>query len=86
MKNVVERAVILCEDRHISIHHLPLELQKTKKTYHADPEKIMTLKELEKKQIITTLDHTGNNKAAAARLLGINISTLARKMKKYEVQ
>ena len=42
------------------------------------------LQELERKMILETLAQNGNNKAAAARELGIPLSTLKRRLKNYE--
>ena len=85
LKNVIERATILCEGNLIAIHHLPAELRSrlgdidsTKST------NLITMEETEKRQIEITLAHTKNNKAAAARILDIDVSTLTRKIKKYQ--
>lgn len=39
----------------------------------------------EKKQILSALEHSGGNQSKAALLLGINRSTLWRKLKKYQI-
>ena len=87
IKNVVERACILCDGALINVHHLPGFVN------HA-PEPVrgghdmhpMTIEEAERGLIARTLAHTHQNKAAAARILGINISTLSRKMRRYQVE
>jgi DNA-binding protein Fis len=43
----------------------------------------MSLAELEKQHILGVLDSVGNNQRAAAKILGINPSTLWRKLKAY---
>ena len=43
----------------------------------------LTAAELEKKLILQTLSETGNNKAAAARRLGLNEKTIRNKLKSY---
>jgi len=43
-----------------------------------------TLDEIEQKYILATLAETRDDKPAAARLLGIDLSTLYRKLKRYE--
>ncbi|MFN7999792.1 MAG: helix-turn-helix domain-containing protein [Acidobacteriota bacterium] len=43
----------------------------------------LTLDELERRYIFATLDRTGDDKARVAELLGIDLSTLYRKLKRY---
>jgi DNA-binding NtrC family response regulator len=45
----------------------------------------LPIRELEKRHILRTLRHTRGNRTEAARLLGINPSTLWRKMKTYDI-
>lgn len=46
----------------------------------------VSIRELERRHIIQMLEHTDGNRAEAARNLGINPTTLWRKMKVYEIQ
>lgn len=48
--------------------------------------KIPTLKENEKHHILTTLELTGRNKSKAAQTLGMERSTLDRKLKRYAAE
>jgi DNA-binding NtrC family response regulator len=43
----------------------------------------LSLEEIERDHIVRTLEHTYNNRSAAARLLGITRQSLLRKMKRY---
>ncbi len=52
----------------------------------ATTEKTSSLKDLEKQSIINALIKSGNKKNKAALLLGINRSTLWRKIKEYKIQ
>jgi DNA-binding NtrC family response regulator len=45
--------------------------------------RVLTLRESEIRMIRRALRHTGGNKARAAKLLGINITTLYRKIKSF---
>jgi DNA-binding NtrC family response regulator len=45
----------------------------------------MSIRELERLHIERMLRHTSGNRGEAARLLGINPTTLWRKMKTYEI-
>jgi len=46
----------------------------------------LSLSDLEKEHILQTLNHTDWNKSQAATILGIERSTLDRKIKLYELQ
>lgn len=85
LKNVIERSVILCDDE-LNIEHLPIELQ----NYKGLTEKGKTLSAFsmasaEKLHIQKILNHTGGNKAEAARLLEIGPATLYRKIDEYKL-
>lgn len=86
LKNVIERAVMLCESDRIGAFHLPKELRRNiSGSGNINKPQLLTIEESEKRQIIDTLNHTKNNKAKAARILGIHVSTLARKIKGYGI-
>jgi DNA-binding NtrC family response regulator len=42
-----------------------------------------TVDEMERRLILHTLQHTGNNKTRAAEILGISLKTLHNKLHKY---
>lgn len=79
LKNVIERAVIL-SDNTLHPSSLPFDFgTDNNKTF------IFDLAEAEKLQIQRVLQHTGGNKAEAARLLNIALATLYRKLKEYDL-
>jgi DNA-binding NtrC family response regulator len=89
LENVVERAVILQEDsRTISVRDLADKIvgrgQRT--TGSTIRESGITLEELEKKYMIQVLNETGWHKKRAAEILGINPSTLYRKIRSYGLE
>jgi DNA-binding NtrC family response regulator len=45
----------------------------------------VTASEAEKELILKTLQMTGNNKAEAARKLGLDVKTIRNKLKKYGI-
>jgi two-component system response regulator HydG len=47
---------------------------------------LMMLSEVERIQLLHTLEATGNNKSKAARILGISRQTLREKLKSYQAQ
>lgn len=85
LKNVMERAVILAKGEWIDLSHLPPYLQHA--TVEPSDQIVLPLgtsaAEAEKKLILRTLELTGNNKAEAARQLGIDVKTIRNKLKTY---
>lgn len=91
LKNVIERAVILCNDSELQSEHLPLELQhgvskigasNTFSLFSSDSD---SLEEMEKRHIINVLKKYNGNKSKTARMLNISRSTLREKMKNYGI-
>lgn len=82
LQNAIERAATLAEDR-IELHHLPQKVRAAEGGYRDLTGQTVTLEELERRHILDTLDRVGDDKAQAAALLGIDLSTLYRKLKRY---
>ena len=85
LENVIERAVILTEDGVITPGDLPervLQGGKGRGSLVID-NPTMTLDELEREYILKVLHHTGGQKKRASEILGINPSTLYRKLLAY---
>jgi DNA-binding NtrC family response regulator len=87
LKNMMERAVILSKDEWIEPIHLPAYVRDpaVDQTQELVIPTGLTAAELEKRLILQTLNETGNNKAAAARRLGLNEKTIRNKLKAYGV-
>jgi transcriptional regulator with PAS, ATPase and Fis domain len=90
LRNVAERALVVCEGERIEIDHLPAALRaKGRREAPAGGDvakplnKIMT--DTERQAISDALSRSGNNRAKAARLLGIHRTGLYQKMKKYKM-
>jgi DNA-binding NtrC family response regulator len=87
LKNVIERAVVLCRSQEIDQEDLLLTTLSTAgDTGEARlQEKFLpaSLSDLESRHILATLHHTRWNKSRAAGLLGIERSTLDRKIRRY---
>jgi len=88
LKNIMERAVILARTNWIESNHLP--------AYILNPQvgsgaRIVlpvgvTAAEAEKELILRTLKSSGNNKAEAARQLGLDVKTIRNKLKAYGLE
>jgi transcriptional regulator with PAS, ATPase and Fis domain len=80
LRNVIERACILCDGPLLDAASLPMELV-------GEPEQkigaIYELEQIEREHIRRVLGHTGGNKTLAAELLGIGLTTLYAKVKKF---
>ncbi len=92
MKNVVERAVVLCSGDVIDVDDLVLSTLKTSGDTEADlpagavgAYEPVPLSEIERRHILATLKSTGWNKSRSANILGIERSTLDRKIRRYEL-
>ena len=88
LRNVIERAVIVAKGEWIELSHLPPYLRhpeaarEAKVTVPAGA----TAAAMEKELILRTLEQTGNNKAEAARRLGLDVKTIRNKLKSYGLQ
>jgi len=80
LRNVLERALILCDGDTLEPAFLPSDFQA-----HTDIGSGFSLAAAESRQIRQALNQTGGNKTEAARLLGIGISTLYRKIEEYGI-
>ncbi|ULQ55100.1 sigma-54 dependent transcriptional regulator [Flavihumibacter rivuli] len=79
LKNIIERAVILCEEDSLTINDLPADLKEAA----ADARESYSLANMEKLHIRKVLSLVKGNKTRAAELLGIGIATLYRKIEEY---
>lgn len=91
LRNVIERAAVLSRDGLIQPADLLLPAAAAEEPLGQPggdaqvPHSRDELKALERQSIINALSRTGNNKTAAARELGIPLSTLKRRLKDYEL-
>ncbi|HUY88067.1 MAG TPA: sigma 54-interacting transcriptional regulator [Pirellulales bacterium] len=90
LKNVVERAIVLAAGDYIDQEDLMLsKLPTTGDTSESMPPAVefqpISLAEMERRHILATLKATSWNKSQTAQLLGIERSTLDRKIRRYEL-
>jgi transcriptional regulator with PAS, ATPase and Fis domain len=88
LRNVLERAAIMCEKDLITRASLPEEFGMRAAKGPSDLSAMKfpvgtTVDAMERELILQTLGATGNNKTRAAELLGISLKTLHNKLKEY---
>ena len=86
LENAIERAFILSGEE-IDVESLPQKLrEKAGRSFRTrDDEGFRpTLEELERRYLMEVLGSVGEDKTKAAHILGIDLSTLYRKLKRYE--
>lgn len=84
LRNTVERSMIMAENGVLSADTLPVEFHT--RCGSGAPADSLSLDELERHHILKVLEYTSGNKSEAARLLGIGIATLYRKLESYEAR
>jgi len=94
LENAVARAVALC-DGVVRPQDLPERIRHTIEQSgpdrpdsqpKPDSEAMIPLSEIERRHIVRVLARTGGNKQAAARILGIDRTTLQRMLKRYQLE
>ncbi|MFB3918019.1 MAG: sigma-54-dependent transcriptional regulator [Terriglobales bacterium] len=96
LRNVIERTMILAPEGDIDAVYLPEEIreQVREEAFAAPPpaeltaagRQFLSLDQLEDRYIEEVLAATGGNKAQAARILGIHVTSLLRRLKKTHTE
>jgi len=89
LRNVLERAVILAKGVWLEPSHLPAYVhnrRSSESNLDSSCAGGMTAAEAEKAFILKTLQETSNNKAEAARRLGLDVKTIRNKLRAYGMQ
>ncbi len=82
LENVIERAFVLCSEGLIGVRHLPAELAGHSRPDAASGDVRSTVKAAEAGTIMRILEKNSYDRSAAAREMGIDKSTLFRKIKR----
>lgn len=85
LENVIERAFVLCEEGLIGVRHLPEELTKQDRPDLSAADVRAAVKTAEAEVIMKILEKNSFDRSAAARELGIDKSTLFRKIKRLDL-
>ena len=88
LRNVIERALIVCRGRAIGKHDLPEEFQSIAQvdTGYVKMRLGSTLEEMERELILRTIEFANGNKTRAAQVLGVSAKTLYNKLERYGSQ
>jgi DNA-binding NtrC family response regulator len=89
LENVLARALALRSGRTLTVRDLPPHIARASGTAATGgaaqlPSAMLTLEEVERRHILQVLEKTGGNKLKAAEILGIDRSTLHRKLKQIQ--
>jgi DNA-binding NtrC family response regulator len=85
LHNVVERAVALATHDHVTADDLPekiLKAERPRAPISLEPGELLSLDEMERRYILHVLEASGGSRTAAARTLGLDRSTLWRKLER----
>ncbi|MCX7816618.1 MAG: sigma-54 dependent transcriptional regulator [Syntrophales bacterium] len=97
LENTIERAVLICEGRLISVEHLGISEDRQPIVGSNDLEidlgksltsriENLTLRDMERIMILETLQKVGGNRTKAAQLLGISVRTMRNKIHEYNLK
>jgi two-component system, NtrC family, response regulator AtoC len=86
LSNVVERAIALTSQDHITVADLPKHLVQYHKpavVIGSDASDLLTLEEMERRYVLHVLESVGGSRTAAAKILGLDRTTLWRRLERY---
>jgi len=90
LENIIERAVVLCRDKIVTLNDIPDSIKGFKKEILIKQTGSGTLNEqveaLEKKLIYDALSQSGGNQTVAAKLLGLTERNIRYKIQKYGIK
>ncbi len=86
LENIIEQAFVLCRGGRIEVSHLPPELRPAAGEGAAVLDQPLRLDRVEKLSVAEALRRNDGNRRKAAEELGINASTLYRKMRTLKIE
>lgn len=85
IENLVERAILYSgKEQTLTLDHFSLESDSPSINNDFMDESLISIMEMEKKLIFSTLKKTNNNRTQAANILGISVRTLRNKLHRYK--
>jgi len=85
LKSAFEYACVTCQGGTIQPEHLPADILTGKKISGAAKRAPVNREQIKKMELIETLENTGGNQSAAAKLLGVTRVTIWNRMKRYGI-
>ena len=95
LENVIERAVLVCQAEALRPHHLALDGQEAvagdddqprRGAIRPSSRRPVTLRDMEKNLIFSTLKKVKGNKTKASEILGISVRTMRNKLNEYKLE
>ena len=86
LENSIEHCFVLCRGNVIETQHLPVSMKKSVTATDSDTSTFRTLRQMEALMIERALRRNDGNRTAAAKELGIDPSTLFRKLKSLKIR
>ena len=88
LRMVLEQMVVLSQGPWLDVENLPQGIRPTSSTSAGEMKNLagLTIEQVEKEHIRSTLELAQGNREAAAKILGIGERTLYRKIKEYDLQ
>ena len=86
LENIIEQAFVLCRSGMVELHHLPQELRPRAPKGTSRTEGALALRSMERHVIAEALNRHQGNRKRAAKDLGIDASTLYRKIKSLGIE
>jgi len=85
LKSAFEYAFVACNDTLIRPHHFPQGIYAGKRPRLGGKRHAFNLKEIEKQELVETLEKTNGNQSLTAELLGVSRVTVYNRMKRYGI-
>ena len=89
LQNAIERAVALAKGTRIVVDDLPQRIKDHAPAHvlvtATDPTELCSLEEVERRYITRVMEVVGGSKSEAAKILGLDRSTLYRKLERYRI-
>lgn len=86
LRNVVERSLIMTDGNVVAVDALTPDFKISQPAGASSSDDSFALEEIERKHILRVMEYARGNKAETARLLGIGIATLYRKLESYGIK
>jgi len=86
LENIIEHCFVLCDGEIIEARHLPMSVRPDLKASDSASSQVATIKQMEIVMITQALRRNEGNKTVAAKELGIDKSTLFRKINTFDIK